>query len=116
MLSNGHHLNSLLSKPRDMAISNKTTGTTNACSVLWSTWHVFYKRTNIIGICNASSSNSGFRSKIWMAIFATFAALTFTGLKDVIDEIMSYPVITLVTVENRNQVHKTSFFQFNIAI
>ena len=67
---------------------------------------VFWGSTNISGLCNARSSNSGFRTTVWIAIFAVFGVLTFTSLRDVIDDYLRYPVETFVTVEHRNQVYE----------
>ena len=89
-------------------LSNKTTKAPNPFNLLWKAWDAFWKRTSISGINNAGSSASGFRRWIWMVIFVLFIALTFTGLKDVIDEFWSYPVLTSVTVKHHNQVHKIS--------
>ena len=86
------------------AMSKETKKVSNVFNVLLNTWDDFWKRTNISGMCNARSSNSGFRRKFWMAIFALFSILTFTGLKDVINDFWSYPVITSVTVKHQNQV------------
>ena len=89
-----------------MAVSRKRGHVTKVCNVLWKTWDDFWKRTNISGMCNARSSHSNFRRILWMIVFAVFTILTFTGLRNVIDEIMSYPVITLLTVEHQNQVRE----------
>jgi hypothetical protein len=82
-----------------------------AWNVLWKTWDEFWQRTNISGMCNARSSNSGFRRNVWMLIFAVFTILTFTGLSDVIKDFQRYPVTTSVHVEHRNQVCE---FKLNI--
>ena len=83
--------------------------------MLYKTCDEFWKKTNIEGMCNARSSNSGFRRMIWMVIFAVFASLTFTGLRDVIKDFGSYPVVTSVTVEHRSQVGYTVLIMFSFA-
>ena len=84
---------------------NKSPWLTSACDALWKTWDEFWERTNISGMCNARSSKSGFRTKLWMIIFAVFTVLTFTGISNVIEDFSRYPVVTFVTVEHNNQVH-----------
>ena len=79
---------------------------------LYKTCDEFWKKTNIEGMCNARSSNSRFRRVIWMVIFAVFASLTFTGLRDVIKDFGSYPVVTSVTVEHRSQVVYSFYLYF----
>ena len=87
-----------------MATSERRPSVTNARSVLRKSWKAFWEKTNISGICNARTSNTASRRNFWIVIFALFTILTFTGLKNVIDEITNYPVITLLTVKNQNQV------------
>ena len=87
-----------------MATSRRRPNVTNVRTVVRKAWNEFWAKTNISGICNARTSNSESRRNFWIVIFALFIILTFTGLRNVIDEITNYPVITLLTVKNQNQV------------
>ena len=107
-----HNLNSPESKQdseRVWADNKKAQKWDTAYDVLWKALDVFWERTNISGLCNAKSSNSSFQTTAWMVIFAVFTVFTFTGLRDVIDDYLTYPVETFVTVEHRNQVCKITF-------
>ena len=87
-----------------MAPSKGRPNATNVRSVVKNSWQAFWEKTNIPGICNARTSNTESRRNFWIVMFALFTILTFSGLSYVIDEITSYPVITLLTVKNQNQV------------
>ena len=85
----------------------------NSCTALRRTLDQFWKRTNISGMCNARSSSSRFRTYFWMTIFAVFLGFTCNGIVDVFYDFYSYPVVTKVTVEHRNQVsHKLYLILF----
>ena len=90
-------------------MDTRTTKFGTGWNVLWKTWDDFWERTNISGLCNARSSNSGFRRNFWMQIFAIFTIITFTGLNNVIEDFQIYPVATSVYVEHHSQVFKFKF-------
>ena len=90
---------------QDLTTAKKTLRFENVYNVLWSTYDVFWQRTNISGLCNAKISNSGFRRYVWIVVFVLFSFLTLTGLINVIDDYMHHPVLTSVTVEHGNQVY-----------
>ena len=93
---------------RVWTITKKAQKWDTAYDVLWKALDVFWERTNISGLCNAKSSNSSFQTTAWMVIFAVFTVFTFTGLRDVIDDYLTYPVETFITVEHRKQVYKVN--------
>ena len=75
-----------------------------AFGVFWQTWDVFWKKTSISGLSNAGTSNSLFRRTCWTLIFTVFFVFTCMGLQQVIEDYLSFPVTTTVTVKHQNRV------------
>ena len=64
----------------------------------------FVVETSIAGVSNAGRARSRGRSAVWLLVFSCLAALTATGIYDIVEEYFRYPVITSTDLTNRPEV------------
>ena len=69
------------------------------------TWDEFLQETSIAGLANSGKSRNGlFRRLMWQLAFGIMFSASFYQLAKVIQDYLTYPVTTTVTVNNIGRV------------
>ena len=73
--------------------------------VIKRTWDEFLQETSIAGLANSGKSRNGFfRRLMWQLAFGIMFSASFYQLAKVIQDYLTYPVTTTVTVNNDGNV------------
>lgn len=72
--------------------------------IVGETLSAFGNDTSIAGLNNAAKSKSTVRKAYWVVIFSVLFYFTASGIVSVVDDFLSYPVVTSINLDNKASV------------
>ena len=73
--------------------------------IIWKTWDEFWQETSIAGLANAGKARKGvLRRLIWLTAFTIMFYFSMSQIIKVVQNYLSYPVTTTVTINNEERV------------